>query len=88
MLFRSRNGLEKNDGKLKNGAAYLALKTGAKIVPIGIQGEAKPFHRTTIVYGEPLDFSTKYNISEDKEAADKATDELKEKIIMLTKKEV
>lgn len=84
----TRNGLEKNDGKLKNGAAYLALKTGAKIVPIGIQGEAKPFHRTTIVYGEPLDFSTKYNISEDKEAADKATDELKEKIIMLTKKEV
>ena len=75
----TRNGLEKNDGKLKN---------GAKIVPIGIQGEAKPFHRTTIVYGEPLDFSTKYNISEDKEAADKATDELKEKIIMLTKKEV
>lgn len=84
----TRNGLEKNDGKLKNGAAYLALKTGAKIVPIGIQGEAKPFHRATIVYGEPLDFSTKYNISEDKEAADKATDELKEKIIMLTKKEV
>ena len=84
----TRNGLEKNDGKLKNGATYLALKTGAKIVPIGIQGEAKPFHRTTIVYGEPLDFSTKYNISEDKEAADKATDELKEKIIMLTKKEV
>lgn len=84
----TRNGLEKNDGKLKNGAAYLALKTGAKIVPIGIQGEAKPFHSTTIVYGEPLDFSTKYNISEDKEAADKATDELKEKIIMLTKKEV
>lgn len=84
----TRNGLEKNDGKLKNGAAYLALKTGAKIVPIGIQGEAKPFHRTTIVYGELLDFSTKYNISEDKEAADKATDELKEKIIMLTKKEV
>lgn len=84
----TRNGMEKNDGKLKNGATYMALKTGAKIIPIGIQGDSKPFHKTTIVYGEPIDFSKKYNLSEDKEAADKASEELKEEIIKLTKKEV
>lgn len=84
----TRNGMQKNDGKLKNGATYMALKTGAKIVPIGIQGDAKPFHKTTIVYGEPIDFSKKYNLSEDKEAADKASEELKEEIIKLTNKDV
>ena len=84
----TRNGLEKNDGKMKSGACYMALKTNAKIVPIGIQGEAKPFKRTTLVYGEPIDFSEKYNIKEDKEAADKATEELKEAIVALTKVEV
>ena len=84
----TRNGLEKNDGKMKSGACYMALKTKAKIVPIGIQGEAKPFKRTTLVYGEPIDFSEKYNIKEDKEAADKATEELKEAIVALTKVEV
>jgi len=28
----TRNGMEKNDGKLKNGAAYMALKTNTKII--------------------------------------------------------
>ena len=84
----TRNGLEKNDGKMKSGACYMALKTNAKIVPIGIQGEAKPFKRTTLVYGKPIDFSEKYNLKEDKEAADKATEELKDAIVALTKVEV
>ena len=38
-----------NDGKLKNGAAYMALKTGAKVVPIGIVGPAKPFTKNAII---------------------------------------
>ena len=84
----TRNGLEKNDGKMKSGACYMALKTNAKIVPIGIQGEAKPFKRTTLVYGKPIDFSEKYNLKEDKEAADKATEELRDAIVALTKVEV
>lgn len=84
----TRNGMEKNDGKLKNGAAYMALKTGAKIVPIGIQGQAKPFTKNVIIYGEPLDFS-KYNSKKvDKEVEDKASEELKEQIVMLTNKEI
>ena len=84
----TRNGLEKNDGKMKSGACYMALKTNALIVPIGIQGEAKPFKRTTLVYGKPIDFSKKYDLKEDKEAAEKATEELKEAIIALTKVDI
>lgn len=53
----TRNGLEKNDGKIKNGAAYMALKTNAKIVPIGIVGPSKIFTKNAIIYGKPLDFS-------------------------------
>ena len=39
----TRNGLEKNDGQIKDGAAYLALKTGAKLVPIGICRTSETF---------------------------------------------
>lgn len=84
----TRNGMEKNEGKLKNGAAYMALKTGAKIVPIGIQGPAKPFTKNVIIYGEPLDFSQYDSKKVDKEVEDKVSEELKEQIIMLTTKEI
>ena len=80
----TRNGMEKNDGKLKNGAAYMALKTGAKIVPIGIQGPAKPFTKNIIIYGEPLDFSKYGEGKPGKEVEDKVSEELKEKIIELS----
>ena len=52
----TRKGMAKNQ-KVKNGAAYLALKTGAELLPIGIQGDAKPFHKSTIIYGKPIDLS-------------------------------
>lgn len=84
----TRNGMEKNDGKLKNGAAYMALKTGAKIIPIGIQGPAKPFTKNTIIYGEPLDFSKYSEGKPGKEIEDKVSEELKEAIIMLTNKKI
>lgn len=84
----TRNGMEKNDGKLKNGAAYMALKTGAKIIPIGIQGPAKPFTKNAIIYGEPLDFSKYISGKVDKEIEEKVSEELKESIIMLTNKQI
>ena len=82
----TRNGMEKNDGKLKNGAAYMALKTGAKIIPIGIQGEAKPFTKNAIIYGKPID-TIKYGKA-DKEAEEKLTEDLKQQIIMLTNQKI
>ena len=81
----TRNGLEKNDGKIKNGAAYMALKTGSKVVPIGIQGPAKPFTKNIIIYGKPLDFS-EYSASKkiEKEIEDKVSDIIKNEIINLS----
>lgn len=84
----TRNGMEKNDGKMKNGAAYMALKTGAKIIPIGIQGTAKPFSKNAIIYGEPIDCNQYIDEKVDKDAEYKVTEVLKEQIIMLTNQKI
>jgi len=79
----TRNGLEKGE-KVKDGAAFFALRSGAKVVPAGISGEVKPFHRVTIKYGKPLDFS-EYKNSKDKEVTEKVTDEIMSSILELAK---
>lgn len=81
----TRNGMEKNDGKLKNGASYMSLKTGAKLVPIGIKGEAKPWHKVTITYGKPLDFSELLKEKSAKDLEDYVSEKLKEEILKLSK---
>lgn len=81
----TRNGMEKNDGKLKNGATYMSLKSNAKIIPIGIKGEAKPFHKVTITYGKPLDFSKLLEGKTAKEVEDKASEILRDEIVKLSK---
>lgn len=85
----TRNGLEKNDGKVKNGAAYLALKTNSKVVPIGIVGPAKSFTKNAIIYGKPLDFS-EYATSKkvDKEVEDKVSEIIMDEIIKLSKTKI
>ena len=80
----TRNGMEKNEGKFKNGAAYMSLKTGAKVVPIGIKGEAKPFHQVTITYGKPLDFSELLKDKSAKELEDYVSQEIKKEILKLS----
>jgi 1-acyl-sn-glycerol-3-phosphate acyltransferase len=80
----TRNGLEKNDGKIKNGATYMALKTGAQIVPIGIVGPSKPFTKNAINYGKPLDLSEFANKKIEKEDEDKASELLKNAIVELS----
>jgi len=82
----TRNGLEKNNGAMKEGAAYLALKTNSKILPIGIVGEAKPFHKNILYYGKPIDIS-EYQTKDkekEKENLEKITNVIKEEIINLT----
>ncbi len=78
----TRNGLEKGE-KAKDGAAFFAMRSGAKVMPCGISGGTGKFDKVTIRYGKPLDFS-KYD-KNDKDALDKITDEIMEKIIELTK---
>ena len=85
----TRNGLEKNDGKIKNGAAYMALKTNAKIIPIGIIGPSKPFTRNAIIYGKPIDLS-KYITGKkvEKETEDKISEIIKDEILKLSKTKI
>ena len=79
----TRKGMEKNM-KAKNGAAYMAIKSGVKIIPTGIHGTFKPFSKVYINYGEPIDLS---NYKNQKDKLDEATDIVMTKIKELTEKE-
>lgn len=80
----TRKGMEKNM-KVKNGAAFFALKSKVKVIPLGIQGSFKPFTKVKLVYGEPLDFSEYYGKEKDKDTLDKVSNIIMDNIIMLTK---
>lgn len=79
----TRNGIEKGE-KVKDGAAFFTVRTGVKVLPVGISGGEKPFKKVTIKYGKTLDFS-EYKGNKDKEVLDKITDEIMDNIIKLTK---
>ena len=79
----TRKGMEKHQ-KVKNGAAFMAIKSGVPVVPVGISGEFKPFKKVYITYGEPIDMS-KYKIKgKEKEGQEQATKEIMDNIVMLT----
>jgi 1-acyl-sn-glycerol-3-phosphate acyltransferase len=44
-------------GMGKKGAASLATRSGASVIPVGIVGRYRLFGRMTIVYGKPLDLT-------------------------------
>lgn len=79
----TRNGLEKGK-ELKDGTAFFAIKSGVKVLPIGISGEVKPFHQVTIKYGKPMEFS-EYTDVKDKEQLEQVTNKIMKEIIELTK---
>lgn len=82
----TRNGLAKGED-VKEGAAFFALKTGAKVQPVGIVGGSKAFDRVYVNYGEPLDYSDLVSKNPDKETLAKVSKEIMDSIIMLTKQE-
>lgn len=79
----TRNGLEKGE-KVKDGVAFFAVRSGAKVVPCGIKGGTKEHKKVTITYGKPLDYS-EYKGTKDKEKLEEITEEIMDKIIELTK---
>lgn len=79
----TRNGIEKGE-KVKDGAAFFAVRSGAKVVPCGIKGGTKDNRKVTITYGKPLDFS-EYKGNKDKDVLDKVTDEIMKNILELAK---
>ena len=85
MLFPegTRNGMSKN-GRAQNGAAFMAIRTGVPVIPVGIIGDMKPFHKVTLNYGKPLDFSEFKTNKPEKEVLEKVSKEIMDNIIMLT----
>ncbi len=83
----TRKGLEKN-GKAQNGVAYMAIRTGVPVIPVGIQGEMKPFRKVKLNIGEPLDFSQYKSNKPEKEILDKVSKEIMNNIIMLTNENI
>ena len=79
----TRNGLAKGE-KVKDGVAFFAVRSGAKVVPCGIKGGTKELRKLTINYGKALDYS-KYKGSKDKEVLDSITKEIMDNIIELAK---
>ena len=79
----TRNGLEKGE-KVKDGVAFFAVRSGAKVIPCGIKGGTKENRKVTITYGKPLDYS-QYKGNKDKDILDKVTEEVMENIIELAK---
>ena len=80
----TRNGMQKNNGEIQNGAGYLALKTNVKIVPIGIKGKSKPFTKNTVIYGKPFNFKElEKNEIDKKQIEEIANNKIKEEIINL-----
>ena len=78
-------GSRHGDGKAKNGATYIALKTGTPIIPVGIKGELKPFKKAIVSFGKPLSFEEYQSKKPSKETLDKVSDTLMNEITALTK---
>ena len=52
------NGVGYTDGlpaHAKAGVAMIGVRTGAKLVPVFVDGEKKLFHRTRIIFGQPYE---------------------------------
>lgn len=76
----TRNGIAKKV-KVKNGAAFMALRTGKPIVPVGIKVEKG---KIIVNYGKLLDYSKYQSKTPEKETLDKVTEDLMNTIIQLT----
>ena len=44
-------------GKAHSGAGYLAIRSGARVLPVGISGEYRVGGRLRVVIGEPMDLT-------------------------------
>ena len=83
----TRNGLAKNV-EVKTGVAYFTVKTGVKVIPVGINGNFKLFSKVTYNIGQPMDFSEYFGRKPNKEDLDSITDKIMSNIIELTNQKI
>ena len=89
MLFPegTRNGMAKGI-KPKDGAIKLAIKANVPIIPVGIQGDFKPFKKIKVNIGEPIYYTEYRNEINNKELIEELTEELMKKIVKLRDKKI
>lgn len=70
--------------KFLSGAAYLALRSGAPIIPVYTNGSYFRSKRAKVVIGKPIDVSALYDGEKtEKENLSKITEELRKKVVEL-----
>ena len=78
----TRNGMAKGV-KPKDGAIKLAIRANVPIVPVGVQGNFKPFRKVKVNIGKPIYYSKYKDEVNNKEVMDKLTEELMKTIVKL-----
>ena len=68
--------------KGKTGTAYMALRTGSKVLPVGIK--TTKTHKVIVNIGKPLDYSNAKTKNPEKELLEETTTQIMDQIIMLT----
>lgn len=86
-------GTRAKDGVIKPfqpGAAVVALRTDAALVPLYISRKLKPFKRTYMVFGEPTNLKERLQAVSlaDKHSVRRAADVMREEILALAEKQV
>ena len=89
MLFPegTRNGMAKGV-KPKDGAIKLAIKANVPIIPVGIQGNFKPFTKVKINIGEPIYYTEYKDEINDRELIEDLTKDLMNRIVKLRDKKI
>ena len=78
----TRNGMAKG-AKPKDGAIKLAAKSNASIVPVGVQGNFKPFRQIKVNIGKPIYYDLTKEELNDKEKLAELTSLLMKEIVKL-----
>ena len=78
----TRRGLAKGV-KPKEGSVKLAIRADVPIVPVGVQGNFKPFRKIKLNIGKPIRYNYTKEDTNNKELMDKLTNDLMNEIIRL-----
>ena len=78
----TRNGMAKGV-KPKDGAIKLAIKANVPIVPVGVQGDFKPFRKIIIHIGKPIYYSKYKEEINNREVLEQLTENLMKNIVKL-----
>lgn len=78
----TRNGLKKGI-KPKTGVAYFALNSNATVIPVGIKGGEKPFQKTVVTYGKPMNIDEYKENKREKTTVELVTNKIMEEILEL-----